>query len=56
MPEHTRPREKLRKKGAAALTDEDLVARMKAKSAASLTEILGELSIAIGRLRRLLNE
>src|SRR5207244_9540611 len=26
MPEHSRPREKLREKGAAALTDEDLVA------------------------------
>ena len=26
MPEHTRPREKLREKGAAALTDEELVA------------------------------
>lgn len=26
MPEHNRPREKLREKGAAALTDEELVA------------------------------
>ena len=26
MPEHSRPREKLREKGASALTDEDLVA------------------------------
>ncbi len=26
MPEHSRPREKLREKGAAALTDEELVA------------------------------
>jgi len=31
MPEHSRPREKLREKGASALTDEELVAEVEAE-------------------------
>ena len=33
MPEHSRPREKLREKGASALTDEELVAEIEAERA-----------------------
>ncbi len=33
MPEHSRPREKLREKGASALTDEELVAAILGKTA-----------------------
>lgn len=36
MPEHTRPREKLREKGAAALTDEELVAAILGMGTASV--------------------
>jgi len=47
MPEHSRPREKLREKGASALTDGELVAEIEAERALveanrKLVEIFGE--------------
>ncbi len=47
MPEHSRPREKLREKGASALSDEELVADIEAERALvkadrKLAEIRGE--------------
>lgn len=46
MPEHSRPREKLREKGASALTDEGLVAAIVGRGVKGLDEVAMSKSVA----------